>query len=136
MMADDLETFGEIRQIRMRIEAIEHTQEVQIRAHRETIEKDIWDQMDGDGVLAQVYLLVDGHRSQKDIVEAMQEQGAAVASQPTVSRKLDKLSEMHLIEVVDRTKSGNIYKRTAIDRILGIARKLEKRRAKPAADKS
>jgi Fic family protein len=135
-MSDTLETFSEIRQIRMRIEAIEHTQEVLIRAHREAIEKDIWEQMDRDSILAQVYLLVDGHRSQKDIVEAMREQGAAGASEPTVSRRLVKLCEMHFIELVDRTKSGNIYKRTAIDRILGIARKLEKRRAKTAADKS
>ena len=135
-MADNLETFSEIRQIRMRIEAIEHTQEVLIRAHREAIEKDIWEQLDSDSVLAQVYLLVDGHRSQKDIVGAMREQGAAGASEPTVSRRLVKLYEMHLIELVDRTKSRNIYKRTAIDRILSLVRKLEKRRAKTAADKS
>lgn len=130
-MADTLEVFGEIRQIRMRIEAIEHTQEVLIRAQREAIEKEIWERMDGDDVLAEVFLLVNGHRSQRDIAEAMQAQGTATASEATVSRKLAVLgNELHLVELTNHSRSGKTYKRTATDRILGIGRKLERRRAK------
>lgn len=134
-MADSLELFSEIRQVRMRIEAIEHTQEVLIRAHAEAIEKEIWEHMGEDDVLAQVYLLVDGHRSQKDIVEVMQAQGASGASHASVSRRIERLSkELHLIELAEQTKAGKTYRRTALDRILSISRKLARRRAKPPVD--
>jgi hypothetical protein len=135
MMADTLETFSEIRQIRMRIEGIAHTQEVLIRAHAEAIEKEIWEWMDRDSTLAQVYLLVDGRRSQTEIVATMQKAGVDGASHASVSRKMEILSkELHLVELSDHTKSGKTYKRTAIDRILRIGRKLEKRRPKGTAE--
>ena len=132
-MADSLEVFNEIRQVRARLEGIEHTQEVLVRAVGDAILKQIWEYMDSDDILARVYLLVDGKRTQKDIVEALKAEKVAGASQPSVSRRLDVLQrELALITVVRQTKAGKVYRHTASDRILGVARKLERRRMNSA----
>ena len=127
---NNLDLYSELQQIRARLEAIEHTQEVLVRAEAETILSQIWEIMDADDILARVYLLVDGKRTQKDIVEALTSQGIPGGSQPSVSRRLDILQQdLHLIEVIDHTRAGKVYKHTALERILSIARKLERRRA-------
>jgi hypothetical protein len=130
-MVDFLAMYDEIRQIRGKIDSVKHTQEVLIRAHREPVEKQIWDRMDNDDVLARVYLLVDGNRTQKDIAKEMQSDGVYGATTSTVSRKLETLREdLDLIELSDHPALGNVYKRTATDRILGIAKTLKRRREK------
>jgi DNA-binding transcriptional ArsR family regulator len=125
-----LDTHGEIAQIHARLEAIEHMQEVLVRAEFEKIEKQIWERMDQDDTLAWVFLLVDGRRSQGDIARSMTSLGAKGASEATVSRKLEILfKDLYLIERGERQGNSNIYKRSTVDRVLGIKRKLEKRRA-------
>lgn len=135
-MADDLETFAEIRLIRDRIEDIEQTQELLVRAQGDTILDLIWREMDADTTLSQVYLQVDGTRTQGEIAAALRAAGVSGGSEPTVSRKLERLRELDLVELVAQNRSGKVYRRTRVDRILGVARRLEKRLANGAGAKA
>src|SRR5205823_13794538 len=81
------ELYNELRTIRSRVESIEKTQEVLVRAERDRILADILPVFEGDVVLARVYLLVDGARSQRQIVTAIAAASGHGASEATVSRK-------------------------------------------------
>ncbi len=70
-------------------------------------------------------MAVDGARSQNEILGYLEGAKLRGASKATVSRKIDSLEhELHLIELADRTAKGKIYKKTNIDRILGVSRKV------------
>lgn len=128
-MPESLDAFAELRAIRARVEGIEHRQEMLVRAHSDEILQTVWDYIDKDPVLAEVYLLVDDMRTQQDIVDALQQKGES-ASQPTVSRKLAKLNnELGLVEIGDRDAAGTVYKKSELDRILHLTPKVEKRLA-------
>jgi arginine repressor len=72
-----------------------------------------------------VFLAVDGVRSQTEILAGLKSSKLKGASAPTVSRKIETLQhELHLIELVDHRAKGKVHRRTNLDRILGISRKL------------
>lgn len=128
-MPESLDAFAELRAIRARVEGIEHRQEMLVRAHADEILEAIWKEIDADATLAEVYLLVDGKRTQQDFIAALKAKGIA-ASQPTVSRKLTKLTdEMGLIDVAGRTAAGMTYRKSDLDRILHLTKRVERRRA-------
>jgi len=56
-------------------------------------------------------------------------------SEPTVSRKLDKLKELELVVLDDRTAVGNIYRKTQFDRALRLTREVEQLLKAPAKAK-
>jgi DNA-binding transcriptional ArsR family regulator len=128
-MPESLDAFSELRAIRARVEGIEHRQEMLVRAHADEILEAVWRCIDADQSLAQVYLLVDGERTQQGIVAELQKRGLAL-SQPTVSRKLTKLNvELGLVEVGDRDAAGIVYVKSDLDRILHLTPKVERRLA-------
>lgn len=113
--------------MRARLEGIEHRQEMLVRAHADEILQTIWDFIDKDAMLGEVFLLVDGKRTQLDIVAALKQKGIS-ASQPTVSRKLTKLNiELGLVEIGDRDAAGTVYTKSELDRILHLTPKVERR---------
>jgi hypothetical protein len=115
--------------MRARLEGIEHRQEMLVRAHSDEILKAIWAYIDDDETLGEVFLLVDGTRTQQDIVTALRAKGIS-ASQPTVSRKLQKLNiELGLVEIGDRDAAGTVYVKSDLDRILHMTGKVERRLA-------
>ena len=118
--------YNELRTIRSRIESIERTQEVLVRAEAERILADILPRFREDLVLAHVYLLVDGIRGQRQITAAMTDAGLKGSSEATVSRKLEALRELDLVELVDRTAAGKIYAKSQIDRLLRLSRHVER----------
>lgn len=126
-MPESLDAFGELRAIRARVEGIEHRQEMLVRAHSDEILETVWQFIDADLTLAEVYLLVDGKRTQQDIIAELKKKGIA-ASQPTVSRKLSKLNvELGLVEIGDRDAAGIVYVKSELDRILHLTPKVERR---------
>jgi Fic family protein len=118
--------FNELRTIRSRIESIERTQEVLVRAEADRILASILPRFREDLVLGQVYLLVDGIRGQRQITTAMSQAGMTGASEATVSRKLEALRDLDVIELVDRTAAGKIYAKTQVDRLLHLSRQVER----------
>lgn len=115
--------------MRARLEGIEHRQEMLVRAHADEILQTIWHFIDKDETLGEVFLLVNGKRTQQDIVAALK-QNRISASQPTVSRKLKKLmNELELVEVVDRDATGATLRKSDLNKILHLTPKVERRLA-------
>jgi DNA-binding transcriptional ArsR family regulator len=128
-MPESLDAYGELRAMRARLEGIEHRQEMLVRAHREEILAEIWRYIDSDATIGEVYLLVDGNRTQKEIVAELARQGRAL-DKSTVSRKFKKLmNDLGLVEVVERDASGASLRKSDIDRILNLTPKVERRLA-------
>lgn len=120
------EIFNELRTIRSRVESIEKTQEVLVRAEGDRILAALLPLFKADRVLGEVYLRVNGTRGQRDIVAALKAASVLGASEATVSRKMDALRELDLVELVDRTTLGKIYAKTQIDRLLRLSKHVER----------
>jgi CO dehydrogenase/acetyl-CoA synthase alpha subunit len=118
---DFLEMFNQVRTIRSRVEGIESTQEILVRAEIEDIVPPLLARMREDILLAKIYLKIDGVASQKEIAAALD------TSEMTVSRKVDKLlKDEHIIVLVDRTAKGKIYDKAPVERILNLSRRVRK----------
>ena len=118
---DLLEMFNQVRTIRSRIEGIESTQQILVRADIERIVPPLLERMRKDKMLAKVYLKVNGKLSQKEIAKALK------TSDMTVSRKIDSLhQDEHVIVLVDRTGAGKIYDKAPVEKILNLSRRITK----------
>jgi predicted HTH transcriptional regulator len=118
---DFLEMFNQVRTIRSRVEGIEQTQRVLVRAEMEKIVPPLIEKMEKDPLLAQVYLEVDGKKPQKKVAEVLN------VSEATVSRRIDKLlKDEHVIVLVDQTTSGRIYDKAPLEQFLGLSRRIRK----------
>jgi Fic family protein len=125
-MTDLLEIYAELRTIRSRIDALEQGQQILIRAERERIEASLMPFFEADSALAHIYLQVDGVRGQREIAQALAANGTRGSSEASVSRKLDTLQTLDLVELIDRNKAGKVYRKTSLDRILRLSKKVEK----------
>jgi hypothetical protein len=126
-MAESLDLFNEVRQLRSRVDELGLMTETLVRAQSKELMNALLEKFKGDPALQAVFLAVDGVRSQNEILICLEKAKLKGASKATVSRKIDSLEhELHLIELADRTAKGKIYKKTNIDRILGVSRKLGK----------
>jgi Arginine repressor, DNA binding domain len=125
-MAESLDLFNEVRQLRSRVEELGGLTEAMLRTQAKEMTQDLVFRLGDDLPLKATFLAVDGQRSQGEILEVLKKTNIRGASQATVSRKIDVLEkEMHLIELSTRTAKGKIYKRAKLDEILGISRRLE-----------
>lgn len=78
-MAESLDAFAELRAMRARLDGIEHRQEMLVRAHSDEILTTVWEYIDRDEMLGEVFLLVDGTRTQKDILAELGRRGTPIA---------------------------------------------------------
>jgi hypothetical protein len=125
-MAESLDLFNEVRSLRARVDELGAMTETLVRAQSGDLIAAMLKRFSGDASLKAVFLAVNGERSQSEILSSLKAEGLKGASAATVSRKLDSLeSELHLIELVDRTAKGKIYRRANLDRILGISRRVK-----------
>jgi hypothetical protein len=123
-MPESSELFSEIANLRDQVDDMSRT--VSAIARKSGFKDDILEAMGQDPLLAQVFLLVDGQRTQNDIVAALRERGQS-ATQPTISRKLDSLVEdWDLVRKTTRDRLGVRYVQTSLARNLRITRSLEK----------
>jgi hypothetical protein len=82
-----------------------------------------------DEVMARVLLLVDGVKTQGEIVEALAAEKLKGGEKSGVSRRFETLSkDLGLIAFDRQTKAGKVYRRTALESALKITRRLEKER--------
>jgi len=117
----------ELRLIRARLDGIEHTQEVLVRTRSEEIWNSLVPSFEKQPLLAHVYLLVDGTRTQNDILAALAEKGLlAAGNKATASRTLATLrDDLHLITVVSSGQT-QVHARTAVGRILGLPKRVQR----------
>ena len=110
-MAETLETAHEILTIRLKIEAIEGTQELLLRSMAAEIRSEIIEEVfDKHPLLDEVYFAIDGSRSQAELVETLNATGVEI-SQPTVSRRIKVLMEHKLVEEVEAGPRGLVLKK-------------------------
>jgi DNA-binding transcriptional ArsR family regulator len=123
-MPETLETADEIKSIRFKIEAIESTQELLLRERAPHIRREILEVFRRTPLLDVVYLAVNGQRSQAEIVDALAANGIAI-SQPTVSRRMDRLEHEGLIEKAGLGPRGVLWaKKAVVERTLRLSRYL------------
>ncbi len=124
---NDLEATGELRLIRARLDGIEHTQEILVRTRKEEIWKSLVSEFAKTPLLAQVYVLVDGTRTQNDILSALAAKGlVAPNNKATVSRVLAALREdLGLVQVV-ASRNSQVHVHTPVARILNLPRKVQR----------
>jgi len=126
-MAESLDLFNEVRQLRSRVDELGLMTETLVRAQGKELMETLMAKFADDPALAAVFMSVDGVRSQNDILSHLKSAKLRGASKATVSRKIETLEhELHLISLADRTAKGKIYKKTNIDKILGVSRRLER----------
>lgn len=126
-MTESLDLFNEVRQLRSRVDELGLMTETLVRAQSKDLMEAVMARFDGDLALKAVFMSVDGVRSQNEILTRLKKASLKGASKATVSRKIESLEhELHLIVLLDRTAKGKIYKKTNIDEILGVSRRLER----------
>jgi DNA-binding transcriptional ArsR family regulator len=124
-MPETIDAFDELQTIRVRLDAIEQTQEMLVRANSAEILRDVDALTHDDDLAIRVYLLVDGQRTQGDIADELG------TTQPTVSKKITKLQQLHLVRVVEKRGGGNVYAKAAADRILRLSPRIRERLRAP-----
>lgn len=127
-MAETLETAQEILTIRRKIEAIEGTQELLLRPVAAGVRKELFEEVfDKHKLLDEVYLAIDGSKSQAELLEALNEAGIEI-SHPTVSRRIGVLMEHRLVEEAEAGPRGVILrKKESIEGGLHLSRHLRDR---------
>jgi DNA-binding transcriptional regulator GbsR (MarR family) len=61
------------------------------------------------------------------LVAALEASGQLGGSKGNVSKKLDRLQDLALVELASQTKAGKVYRHTNSDRILRITTQLTRR---------
>ena len=122
-MPESIDLFNEIAKLRDEVEEQGEMIDTLVRASGKDLKELILSTFKADPVLTAVFLLVDGERSQGEILKALSDGKTKGASSATVSRKLDVLhNELNLIHFVKRSKAGNVYRKGRLDQVLGITR--------------
>lgn len=77
-------------------------------------------------LIARIYLLLDGRRTQREISDALTEHGDA-ASEATVSRRLAEMSREHGIAEFVGNRGGKVYRKNReMEEVLNLTSQMEK----------
>jgi hypothetical protein len=126
-MAETLDLFAEVAAMRDELEEQGTMIDALVRTSGSSFRDQVMAVMTDDPTLAEVYRLVDGQRTQAEILETLRSRGMKGASSRGISERMAKLHDLDLIMLVDRRAGGaKVYRRTRLDRALGISRALGK----------
>ena len=123
-MAESDELSAAIGHIKFKVDSMDRTLERLLRVNGKAMLADYLEQLDRDPVLRQVYLEVDGSKTQQQIAEAIGKSNA------TVTGKTKRLEELDLIELVRYDNRGKLFQHTKMETIFKISRELEKETSK------
>lgn len=125
-MSDDGEIQHALLAIHARLGTIEGKINLVARADRESILRVLKEAVDGDPLLGQIYLLLDGKRSQREILEELTSHGI-LTSQPTVSRRMaDLVTEYGVADPVGSGAGLVLRKNRAAEDVLNLARRVRR----------
>lgn len=123
-MPESTELFNEIAILRDQVDDMSRS--VAALTRKSGIKDDILKAMTGDVILARIFLLVDGKRTQSEILSELKAAGHG-GSQASVSRKVDILIEDYdLVRPTGRSAKGISYVHTSLAKDLGIVRSLQR----------
>jgi len=91
------------------------------------VQESILGEFKKDKVLVMIYLLIDGRRTQKVIIEELKQHGVSGASAPVVTQKLKHLrGYMNVVVPLQRVGGSVVYGHSRLGRALRLDRKLRK----------
>lgn len=123
---ETLDLFNEVALLRRELEEHGVMLQALLRTQGRSVAAELITELRKDPIASSILLKVDGERSQGDILASLKASKIRGTSAAAVSRKVDKLrNDYHLITLVRRTKAGNVYRRTLLDKVLGVSRALE-----------
>jgi DNA-binding transcriptional ArsR family regulator len=125
-MADDRTIENALYAVHSRLGVIEGKVNLVARAEREQLLTLLEKTVRKDPLLGQIYLLLDGNRTQKEVHEMLVAAGVDV-SQPTVSRRMTLMETEH--GIADLVQGGNtkVYgKDAAMEKVLNLTKSIRK----------
>jgi predicted transcriptional regulator len=111
----------DIREIKWKVEGIEKSIDLLVRANRETITNDIIEFFGASKERVNVFLAVDSEKTVEQIAKYLN------IKRPNVSRRLSELQDEGLINIKKNTKQGIVYEKTEKVRVLNLEKKLRKK---------
>lgn len=124
---ESVDLFGEVAAMRDELDEQGTIIDALVRANGGAFKQEVLSAMEEDPTLAAIYQLVDGQRTQAQILAMLRQRGMKGASARGVSQRMSKLKDLDLIILIDRRAAGaKVYRRTRLDRALGISRTLGK----------
>lgn len=112
--------------IHSRLGTIEGKLNLVARSEREQVLTVIQEAIQRAPLLAQIYLLLDGARTQSDIVAVLNDKGVSTST-ATVSRRMaDLVTEYGLADEVSRSNGLVLRKNKGADDVLNLTRKMRK----------
>lgn len=114
-------TGKDVREIKWKVEGIEKSIDLLVRANREKITEDIMLFFGTSRDRVNVFLNVDGAKTVDQITKDLN------MKKPNVSKRITELQNEGLIVFKKITKSGYIYAKTEKVKVLGLEKKLRKK---------
>ena len=125
-MSETPETAGDIQKIRYHVSVIEDSQMLLVRLNSDRLLKDFEELFSEKPILAQIYLQIDGSRTQAEILASMQDAGFEI-SQSTLSRRMRDLRDALLIEEIATQNGGVIHaKNPVVEKALQLSKIAER----------
>jgi DNA-binding transcriptional ArsR family regulator len=125
-MAESEELFTEVASMRDELEEQGAMINALVRASGKDLRDRLLADFAGDPALKEIYLLIDGERSQGQIIKELASKALKGTSRSAVSRKMEDLFHHGLISRVRQTKEGIVYKKSRLDVALGISREISR----------
>ena len=126
-MPETRDLLAEVKRLRQDQEDQGELIQALLRHSGRQVKEEMLARLSSDEVAADILMLVDGVRSQGEILAELRRANPPGPSPMTVSRRFRLLSEeLHLIALVAKTGTGNVYRRTIVDKTLGISRALQR----------
>lgn len=127
-MPESNELFNEVAQLRDEVEEQGAMIDALVHIGGGPRREEILAALEKDKTLREVYLQIDGRRTQGEIVADLEARN--VAKKSSVSDKFDLLAnEYNLIQLVRRSGGSKVYRRTRLGKTLKIDRALERKGA-------
>jgi len=112
----------DVKQIRYKVEALDASVDLLLRANRSEITKDLMDFFGKSKDRIKVFLAVDGEKTVNALVESLKPM-----LRNNASARLTELAGEGLIHVKKSTKHGKVYDKTEKVRILNLEKHLKKK---------
>lgn len=125
-MSETNEALSEIKKLRSEVDQQGEMLDALVR-HDPRVRDSILEEFEKDIVLATVYLLFDGSRTQQQIVENVKTLNIKGTSAPMITRKIDKLRDtMRVITPVTQEGRSWIYAHSRLGRALNLTKSIRK----------
>lgn len=112
-----------VKDIQSKVDSMDYTLEYMLKIDGQKIIDSYLKQFKENTFLKELYLLIDGKLSQKEIIEIINQSQSL--SNPTATRRIEILREMGLIVQIDSRGGSPIYAKTKIERIFKLGSKIK-----------